>query len=184
MKRAYAFFTVLLFLVLAVSASAQVMPADEDQKSEAGKTQPAAVPESIKVEYRGGVYGFSDKAKGTIKFDDINERLVFYGEDGKEKFSIPFDAIAVVYPSQKKVQSGTGRTLGAIPLPGAAIGGMFLKKKKNYLVIQYSDPDVDVTGAANFLLDTGEELYAAIKAIGEKAELQPRGDAYIRKKSE
>ena len=189
MKRAILPLAVFLFLSFATSAFAQVRPVDRQQPQaeepvETRQEVSGEIPEVIEVEYKGGVYGYSDKEKGTIKFDDINERLVFYGEDGKEKFSIPYDAIAVVFPSQKKVQSGTGRTVSMIPLPGAAIGGLFMKKKKNYMVIQYSDPDVDVEGTANFLIDTGEELFAAIRAVGEKAELHRRGDAYVRKRSQ
>lgn len=188
MKRAILPLAGILIFSFTGVVAAQVRPVErqEPQTEEPAQTQEVSgeIPEVIKTEYKGGVYGYSEKEKGTIRFDDINERLIFFGEDGKEKFSIPYDAIAVVYPSQKKVQSGTGRTVSMIPLPGAAIGGLFMKKKKNYLVIQYSDPDVAVQGTANFLMDTGDELFAAIRAVGEKAELQKRGDAYIRKRTE
>ncbi len=172
-----------LLILFTVGASAQVRPAVSSDSEEAERTAPAVLPKSIATEYQGGIYGFSEKEKGTIKFDELNERLVFFGEDGKEKFSIPYEAIVVVYPSKKKVQSGTGRAIGAIPFPGASLGGAFLKKQKNYLVIQYLDPDVDIRGTVNFLIDTGDELFAAIHAVGQNAELQRRGDAYIRKKT-
>lgn len=137
--------------------------------------------DAIEVKYKGGLYGFSESQDGTLKFDTINERLVFFGKDGKEKFSIPYGSMIVIYPSRKKVQSGAGRVVGALPLPGAGIGGSFIKKKKNYLVIQFDDPDVQARGTINFLVDTGDLLTNAIYSIGENAEMKARGDAYIRK---
>jgi hypothetical protein len=183
MTRAIFSAAVLFLLLSAAAVPAQVRPVEAAPAEAPEQGVPANLPESIQAEYQGGIYGYSQKEQGQIKFDVINERLIFLGEDGKEKFSIPYDAIILVYPSQKKVTSGTGRAVSMIPLPGASIGGMFLKKKKNYLVIQYQDQDVDVKGAANFLIDTGDELFKAIHAVGTKAEMQRRGDAYIRKKT-
>ena len=108
--------------------------------------------------------------------------MIFFGKDKKEKFSIPYKSIIVVYPSQKKVRAGSGRVLGSAPIPGAGILGSLIKKKKNYLIVQFDDPDVKAKGTANFLLDTGEVLEQAITALGENAEMKRRGDAYIRKK--
>ncbi len=143
---------------------------------------PSELPEEIQAQYQGGIYGFSSKEKGTLNFDTINERLIFSGKDGKERFSIAYDSILVVYPSQKKVRSGTGRAVGAIPVPGASIGGLFMKKKKNYLVIEYEDTEVGIKGTANFLVDTSEILTDAIHAVGTNAEMSQRGDAYIRRR--
>lgn len=173
----------LVVLSLAPAAFSQVRPARTADPAKTDQEVPAKLPEKIAVEYKGGIYGFSDKEKGFLTFDTINERVVFSDRNGKEQFSIPYEAIKVVYPSQKKVRSGTGRAIGALPLPGAAIGGMFMKKKKNYLVVQYEDPEVDVAGTANFLVDTAEELTGAIHAIGQNAEMTQRGDSYIRRRS-
>lgn len=144
------------------------------------KTTPA--PNSFSAKYEGGMIGFNDKEQGTLRFDDENQRLVFSGKDGKESFSLPYSAILLVSPSERKVQSGTGRVIGAVPIIGAGLGGSLLKKKKNYLIIQYRDADVDVQGTANFLIDTNELLDSAIQTLGEKAELTQRGDAYYRPK--
>ncbi len=138
--------------------------------------------DSIFAKYQGGLFGYSKKEHGTIKFDEINERLQFIGEDGKVRFSLPYKAIAAVYPSQAKVQSGTGRAVGAIPIPGAGLGGSFMKKKKNYVILAFDDPDVDAKGTISFLVDTFEMLADSVYTIGEKAELKPRGDAYIRRR--
>lgn len=171
-----------VFVCIPLAAQGQVRPVGT-----ANDTVVAGVPEremlgSIEAKYLGGLIGVSKKEKGTIRFDDINERLIFTAKkDGKERFSIPYAALAMVYPSTRKVQSGTGRAVGAIPIPGAGIGGLFIKKKKNYLVVNYNDQDVNVSGTINFLVDTTEILHNSIYTIGERAEMKPRGDAYIRR---
>ncbi len=55
-----------------------------------------------------------------------------------------------------------------------------MKKKKNYLVVQFRDEDVEVQGTANFLLDTTELLDSVVATLGKKAKLTQRGDAYFR----
>lgn len=174
---------VLILVIFAAVGSvglAQVRPTGSANKTVVADVPARQMLETIDAKYLGGLFGFSKKEKGTIKFDDINERLIFVSKAGKERFSIPYTAIAVVYPSTRKVQSGTGRAVGAIPIPGAGIGGLFIKKKKNYLVINFNDKDVNVSGTINFLVDTTEMLYDSIYTVGEKAEMKARGDAYIR----
>lgn len=171
------FLCALCLFAPAVIVSAQPRPMD---KKDTDQSQIAPAPTSFETKYQGGVIGFTEKEHGVLKFDDINERLVFYNKEDKEQFSINYASMYVVYPSVNKVQSGTGRTIGSIPLPGAGIGGSFLKKKKNYLVIQFVDREVDVQGAVSFLIDTNELLLSAVKTLGEKAELTRRGDSYIR----
>lgn len=172
----------LLSVVLCFSAIAfaQPRPVEKTPQTNAKKTAPA----SFEAKYEGGMFGYSKKEKGNLKFDDENSRLVFYGEDKKEKFFIPYKSLLVVYPSERKVQSGTGRAISAIPIFGAGIGGSLLKKKKNYLVIQFDDPDVKAEGTTNFLVDTGDLLYSVIYTLGEKAKLTQRGDAYYRPRTD
>lgn len=171
------FLFILSLFTFAITASAQPRPMDKSSDKEEA-VKPA--PDVIETKYKGGLFGFDKSEQGTLKFDDINERLVFYGEDGKEKFSINYAVMQVVYPSTKKVQSGGGRAVSAIPLPGAGIGGMFMKKKKNYLIIQFRDPQVDFQGAVNFIIDTGDLLKSVVYTLGEKAEMTRRGDAFYR----
>lgn len=169
----------LLSVVLCFSAIvfAQPRPVEKPQVQNTAKK---IAPASFAAKYEGGMFGFSKKEKGSLKFDDENSRLVFYGADQKEKFIIPYKSLVVVYPSERKVQSGTGRAISAIPILGAGIGGSLLKKKKNYLIIQFDDPDVDAKGTTNFLVDTGDLLDSVIYTLGEKANLSQRGDAYYR----
>lgn len=178
MKRILFLSSAIIF-AFSVNAFAQPRPAEKKSPETKPVVQKAA-PAAVEAKYQGGMFGYSEKEKGTLKFDDANERLIFFGKDGKEKFSIPYKAFLVVYPSSRKVQSGTGRAVSVIPVPGAGIGGMFMKKKKNYLIIQFRDPDADVRGTTSFLLDTDELLKSVVQTLGEKAKLTRRGDAYYR----
>ncbi len=179
MKKTIFFFCAAFFL-FSLNSFAQLRPIEKTETKVVKKT-PA--PASFVAKYEGGMIGFNQKEEGSLKFDDVNERLVFSGKDGKENFALPYSAILIVAPNERKVQSGTGRAVGAIPIFGAGLGGSLMKKKKRYLVIQFRDADVDVQGTANFLLDTGELLESVVQTLGEKAELTRRGDAFYRPKS-
>lgn len=186
MKKLFILLIISLFITT-MNLFAQVRPAESNTENAKSEQVQAKQPinrkmlEAIEVVYKGGLYGFSKSQDGTLKFDTTNERLVFVGKDGKERFSIPYQSMIVIYPSQKQMQSGAGRVVSALPIPGAGIGGRFIKKKKNYMVIQFDDPDVKAKGTVNFLVDTGDLLKAAIYSVGENAEMKARGDAYIRK---
>lgn len=179
MKRVLFLFAIGLLASVSV-VFAQPRPVDKTETKPARK---APAPATVVAKYEGGMIGFNAKEQGTLKFDDLNERLVFFGKDGKENFALPYSAMLVVAPNQRKVQSGTGRAIGAIPILGAGLGGSLIKKKKSYLIIQYRDNDIDVQGTANFLLDTGELVESVVQTLGEKAALTQRGDAYYRPKS-
>ena len=172
----------LITAILCYSAIVFAQPRPIDKTSTTTKqTVKRNTLSSVEARYEGGIFGYSEREKGTIKFDDENERLVFLSkENGRELFSIPYKAMLVVFPSNKKIQSGAGRAVGSVPILGAGIIGSFMKKKKNYLVIQYRDSDVDVQGTTSFLIDTDELLESVIYSLGEKAEMTQRGDAYYR----
>lgn len=177
MKRTIFLLAVLIF---AVSAGfAQPRPMDKSAPSGNG-AKPA--PESFEAKYEGGLFGFSSKEMGMLKFDDDNERLVFYGKDQKEKFHIPYKSVLVVYPQSKSVTSTTGNVVRHIPLPGAGLAGL-LREKRRYLVLHFDDPDVDAKGIVNFKLDNKELLDSVIFSLGEKAKLTQRGDAFYRARS-
>ena len=143
---------------------------------------PASIsPITFKAKYEGGMFGFSKKEEGTLRFDDANFRLVFFSKANKELFSIPYTSIALIYPNTQSVQSTGGRVVQHIPLPGAGIAGMFMKDKKRYLVINFDDPDFNAKGAINFKLESQELVAKAIQTLGDKAEMQQRGDSYFRR---
>src|SRR5690606_24219547 len=86
------------------------------------KPDPAAVnpaPPSFEAKYEGGMFGFSKKQEGTLRFDDINERLVFFSKEGEEQFSVSYYAMQLIYPQSKSVTSTAGNVVRHIPLPGS-----------------------------------------------------------------
>ena len=172
------FFLALSLFVCASFVSAQPRPVDKTQTPTA-PVKPA--PASFTAKYEGGMFGYSKREEGILKFEDANSRLVFYGKDQKEKFSIPYKAMLVVFPQSKSVQSTTGKVVDYIPYVGL-LGG-FIKEKRRYLIINFDDPDVDATGLVNFKLEDRELLDSVIAALGTKAELKPRGDAFYRPKN-
>lgn len=166
----------LLFL-FGVEAAAQPRPLESGSKPSTVK----AAPQSFPAKYEGGMFGFPDKETGSLKFDDENKRLVFFGKDGKELFGIPFESLLVVSPQSNSVTSTTGNVVSHIPLPGAGLASL-IKEKRRYLVLQFNDPDADVRGVVNFKLENRELLESAVDTLGKKAGLTQRGDSYYRPK--
>jgi hypothetical protein len=174
---------ILFSLALSFFACASFVAAQPRIVEKKPEKQPAALaPVSFKAKYEGGMFGFSEKETGTLKFDGNNHRLVFFGKNNKELFSIPYNAIEVIYPQSKTVQSTGGKVMERVPLPGAGIAGIFMKDKTRYMVINFNDPDVDAKGTINFKFDSEGMLNSAIQILGDKAEMQQRGDAFYRRK--
>jgi hypothetical protein len=175
MKKVLFLFALCLF-ASAMTISAQIRPAEKvDIKADNKSTAPS----SMTAKYEGGMFGYDKKQEGTLKFDDANERLVFVGKDNKEQFGIPYKAVTMVYTGTKSVRSGAGTAVSVIPLPGAGLAGL-IREKRRYLVIQFSDPDVIANGVANFKLENDQIRESAVHALGAKAKLTQRGDAYYR----
>ena len=169
-KNTLAAFIMALF---AVTAFGQVKPVEPDQ----AVVKPA--PPAFKAKYEGGMFGFSKKQEGELKFDDINERLVFFDKQGKEQFSIPYYSMQVIAPHSRSVTSTAGNVVRVLPLPGSFLGG-FIKEKRRYLTVNFEDPDVRVSGTASFKLETKELLDSVLYSLAEKAELKKRGEAFYR----
>jgi len=168
----------VLFAVICLSAAMYAQPRPIDTTS-AKSTKP--LPESFKARYDGGIFGSTGKEKGYFKFDDTNERVVFYRVDNRELFSIPFASLLVIYPDVKEHMSQTGNVISRLPLPGAGLAGLKSTESK-YLVINFDDPDVDAKGTANFKFNDKELLLTFIDALGTRAKLKQRGQAYYRPK--
>ena len=171
----------IILTVTAIFGAASISFA---QPRPAEKTSPPAAdikpaPASFTAKYEGGMFGYNQKETGVLKFDDINERLVFMGTDQKERFGIPYKSLLVIFPESKSVTSTTGNVVSHIPLPGAGLAGL-MKEKRRYLILQYDDPDVDAKGAINFKVETRELLESVIHSLGAKAKMKQRGDAYYR----
>jgi hypothetical protein len=140
-------------------------------------------PPVFDAEYQGGVFGYSKKADGSLKFDDSSNRLVFLGKDKKEIFGIPYDAVMVTYPNSESVTSTAATVVSYIPLPGAGLARL-IKSKKRYLVLQYDDQDMqNVKGTTSFKIDSQELLDSVMQTLADKAKLTQRGDAFYRPKN-
>ena len=161
-----------------IAAFAQPRPVERTKEQ---KAQSSNAPQSFAAKYEGGMFGFNDKEEGTLRFDDANERFVFFGKDGKEQFSIPYEGMQLIYTGTKSVRSAAGTAVSVIPLPGAGLAGL-IREKRRYLVIHFSDTDVEVSGVANFKIENDAMRQTIINALGEKAKLTQRGDAYYRPK--
>ncbi|MBP6003805.1 MAG: hypothetical protein KA746_10260 [Pyrinomonadaceae bacterium] len=168
----------LITLCFAALAFGQPRPVDNSRSGE--KAKPA--PESFAAKYEGGMFGFNDKEAGTLKFDDANDRLIFFGKEQKEIFAIPYGSLLVIYPQSQSVTSTAGNVISQIPLPGASLAG-FIKEKRRYLIIQYEDLDIDAKGAVNFKLEDKALLDSVLQTLAEKAQLSQRGEAYYRPKA-
>ena len=163
-------------LALASTTLAQPRLITKDKE----KTPAAIAPVSFEVKYEGGMFGFSKKQEGFLKFDDANFRLIFFDKANKEQFGIPYKDLIVIYPTRDSVQSTGGKVVQHIPIPGAGIAGMLMKNKRRYMVINFDDPDMNAKGTVNFKLGSEQLVATAIRTLGDKAELQQRGDAYYR----
>lgn len=169
------FIAILAMSLLAISSYAQPRPMEKQPDT---KPVVPKAPESFPAKYEGGMAGYS-KEEGTLKFDDENERLVFFGKNGKELFGIPYASMLVIYPQSQSVQTTAGKVVSVVPYAGL-LGG-FIKEKRRYLVVNFDDPDIEnARGLTNFKVATKELLDSVIIALAEKANLKQRGDAYYR----
>lgn len=171
-------FSILLALSFSALSFAQPRPADNSTAA----TPKKPAPPFFKAKYEGGMFGYSKKETGTLKFDDANSRLVFFGKDQKEWFGIPYNALQVIYPNSRAETANGGRVIEYIPLPGSFLGG-FIKNKRRYLVAQFADPDIeDARGTLSFKLDNQDLLDSVLQTLAEKAKLTQRGDAFYKPK--
>ncbi|MBE7515365.1 MAG: hypothetical protein HS105_01960 [Chloracidobacterium sp.] len=165
---------VLLSMVLAAAllTAAQPRPLPADAKA----VKPA--PESFAAKYEGGLFGYSDKTDGTLRFDDANEQLVFRSDNGQQ-FSVPYASLLTVYPQSQSVRTTAGSVISAIPLPGAGFAG-FIREKRRYLILDINDNETRMRSALSFKLGSKDLLDSVIATLGAKAGLKQRGDAFYR----
>jgi len=69
-----------------------------------------------------------------------------------------------------------------LPLPGAELAGL-LSTRAQYLIMDFEDPDIDTHGKANFKFDNKQAMLAFIEALGTRAGMKQRGDAFYRPKA-
>ncbi len=180
MKKISMFLFLSLFVFALGVFAQQPRVAEKPAADEPDAPKPAPAPAAFEAKYEGGMFGYSKKEQGMLKFDDLNQRLVFFGKNQKEMLSIPYKSMLVIAPQSQSVQSTTGKVVGAVPLYGIGLLGGFIKEKRRYLVINFDDPDVDAKGLVNFKLEDKALLDSVLYTLGEKAKMKARGDAYYR----
>jgi hypothetical protein len=189
MKRAKTFLGAGLLVVLTAAAASAQRPrtiSDSSQQpagvTTASAPKPAPAPQTFKAKYEGGVFGYNQKQDGTLSFDDANNRLVFRNKENKEVLGFPYAAITGAYADTKARRPTAAKVVGSIPLPyGANIPALFVKKKYRYMTLQYKDEDNGSAGLTSFKVDSKELLNSVLYSLAEKAGLEQRGEAYVRR---
>lgn len=171
-------------LLFGAAFGAKAQPRPMSKETPQTVAVPAA-PNTFAVKYDGGFVGYQ-KSKGTLTFDDTGSRLVFRDTNNKEIFSLPYESLVLIYPSSKSVRPTAATVASAIPTPfgvGALAG--LIKTKQRFLVIQFNDPDSEVSGLTNFRVENKQLLDSVLNTLAEKAKLKQRGDAFYKpRKSE
>jgi hypothetical protein len=139
---------------------------------------PVNVPQNVKAKYEGGIFGYNKKQTGTLHFDDESSRLIFRDKQQKEYISIPYKAIAAAYADTQSRRPTAASVIGSASI--YTLPALLFKKKYRYLTMQFSDPDTQVSGMTSFKMDNKELLANILAAVAYKAELSPRGEAYVR----
>ena len=187
MKKVYKFLGVGLLVALTTGVAFAQGPraTAKDTTQPAGITvpKPAPAPQTFKAKYEGGIFGYNKKQDGTLSFDDANNRLVFRNKEQKEVLSIPYTAVAGAYADTKAGRPKAAQVVGALPLPyGANMLSWLARKKYRYLTLQFNDVDTNARGLTSFKVDTKELLNSVLYTLAEKAELEARGDGFVRRK--
>ena len=135
-------------------------------------------PKSVKAKYEGGIFGYNKKQTGTLNFDDESHRLVFRDKDQKEYISIPYKSIAAAFADTQSRRPTAASVIGSASI--YTLPALLFKKKYRYLTMQFNDPDTRVSGTTSFKMENKELLATILAAVAYKAELSPRGEAYVR----
>lgn len=174
----------VVLLVASVTAQAQrprtVQTTDTSNTTTTTTTPPPLAPQTIKVKYEGGVFGYNKKMDGTITFDDANRRLLFRNNAQQEVLSIPYASIASAFADTKSKRPTATNVLSRVSI--YTLPAMLYKKKYRYLTMQYSDPDTSMSGTTSFKMENADILNSALYTLAQKAGLTQRGDVYVRRK--
>ncbi len=170
----------LLLTVLVSGAFAQRARTVGDSSDAKKPTSAAAAtaPQNVRVKYEGGIFGYNKKQTGTLQFDDESSRLIFRDKTQKEYISIPYKSIAAAYADTQSRRPTAASVIGSASL--YTLPALLFKKKYRYLTMQFNDPDTQVQGVTSFKVENKETLATILEAVARKAELTPRGEAYVR----
>jgi hypothetical protein len=145
---------------------------------------PPAPPKVVPAKYMGGFAGMRKKQEGMLNFDDRNRRLVFRDKNEKEIISIPYDAVNVAF-ADNETRRMMGNGTQSVVLGGAGILGLpalLLKKKFQYLTIEFEDPETYLKGTTQFKLANRELIDSVAYALAQKAGLAQQGEVYVRRR--
>jgi len=187
MKKLFTFLGAgLVVALMAGAASAQGPRTTTSSTSQpAGITvpKPPPAPQTFKAKYEGGIFGYNKKQTGTLSFDDANKRLVFRNKEQKEVLSMPYSAVMGAYGDTKAGRPKAAQVVGALPLPyGANMLSWLARKKYRYLTLQFEDVDTNARGLTSFKVENKELLNSVLSTLAEKAELEARGEGFIRRR--
>ena len=186
MKRVGAFLSAGLLIALTAGAAFSQRPRTADNQAQTASvsvSKPPPAPQTFKAKYEGGVFAYNTKQTGTLSFDDVNKRLVFRNKQQQEYLSLPYAVVNGAFADTQSRRPAGATVVGSLPLPyGANIPALFFKKKYRYLTLQFSDPDSRSAGIASFKLENKEILASVLHTLAGKAELEPRGDGFVRRK--
>jgi len=171
------------FIAGAALAQGPRTTASDTKSTGVSVPKPPPAPQTFKAKYEGGIFGYSKKQDGTLTFDDINKRLVFRNKQQQEVLALPYSAVSGAFADTRSLRPTAASVVGSLPLPyGANIPALFIKKKYRYLTLQFNDADSRVAGITSFKLENKEILTSVLHTLAQKAELEARGEAFIRRR--
>lgn len=176
---------VLLATSISVSLAQRPRSVSNDSATETKISEDRAAlpppPVTTRAKYEGGVFGYNKKEDGTLSFDDVNGRLVFRNKLNKETISIPYSSVMAAYGDTKSLRPAAASVVSAIPLL-YTLPAQFIRRKYQYLTLQFNDPDTNASGITSFKLENKEVLASELAGLAQKANLSPRGDGFVRRK--
>jgi hypothetical protein len=176
--------TVLLLGLMLTGAIAQrPRTIEPDPAATAKVSAPPTAPTTVKAKYEGGVFGYTKTMEGTLTFDDANNRLLFKDKQPPKEISIPYAAITSAFADTQKRQPAAATVAGQVPTI-YSLPARFIKKKVQYLTLQFSDPDSKVSGITSFKLENREMLESVLYTLAQKADMTQRGEVYIKKRED
>ncbi len=170
----------LIFASITAQAQRPRQVQTSDDSTTTATATPSLAPQTMKVKYEGGIFGYNKKIDGTLTFDDANSRLLFRNKYQQEVFSIPYKSVASAFAdvkSKRPIAADVAARTSIFGLPA-----LLIKKKFRYLTMQYNDPDTEMSGVTSFKMENEDILASALYTLAQKAGLTQRGEVYVRRK--
>lgn len=194
MKKFYRLAPVCLTFVLCAGAASAQRPrmgeTSKDDKTVAttapGQTAANPIPpepETVKVKYEGGYFGYNQKMDGTFVIDDMNERLVFKNKTNKEMFWVPYTAIMAAYGDTQSRRPAAASVIGSSVPYGLGLPALLIKKKYRYMNVQYRDDEMNTLGLLSFKFENEQSLAAMLQSLADKSGLTQRGEVFVRRRN-